>query len=267
MPRIRSIHPDLHRDKTLATVSATAERTFVRLWCHLDDDGRGEDDPDLMKADLYPRHRDVTADDIERDLQELADRGLIIRYVVDGEPYLCCKPETWANYQRPQKKQESKLPSPDQADPDTSPVSDRSDTATRPVSPVGEGRGEGGEKELAPAKPTRERDLIFEAITEACGLDIDELTSSARGAANKAAKELREIGASPEGIHARARLYVQKWPDAALTPSALAKNYAQLNAKAAVTSAPSGVVVGSDAWEARQREQAELEDRLLGDSA
>ena len=84
---------------------------------------------------------------------------------------------------------------------------------------------------LASDKPTRARDHVFEALVDACGLDIDELTSSARGAANKAAKELREIGASPEGIHARARLYVQKWPDAALTPSALAKNYAQLGAR------------------------------------
>lgn len=86
-------------------------------------------------------------------------------------------------------------------------------------------------KPLAPAKPTRKPDLIFEAVTDACGLDLDELTKSARGAANKAAQELRDIGASAEGIHARAKLYRQKWPDASLTPSALAKNYAQLGAR------------------------------------
>lgn len=154
MPRIRSVHPDLHRDRTLAQTSASAERTFVRLWCHLDDDGRGEDDPDLLKADLYPRHRDMTPDAIEADLQELAKLGLIVRYRVDGVPYLACKPETWSAYQRPQKKQDSKLPGIDQADPEpdpdgtaTEPVRDRSATATRPVAPVGEGRGEEREKE------------------------------------------------------------------------------------------------------------------------
>jgi hypothetical protein len=226
MPRIRSIHPDLHRDKTLSTISATAERTFVRLWCHLDDDGRGEDDPDLLKADLYPRHRDVTADHIETDLQELAAAGLIIRYTVNGDRYLSCKPDTWATYQRPQKRQDSKLPGPERAD--TPPVQEESRNGKRPVAPVGEGRGEVEEKELAPAKPPRERDYIFEAITDSCGLNRKELTASARGAANKAAKELRDIGASPEGIHARAAIYRKKWPDATLTPSALAKNYAQL---------------------------------------
>ena len=130
-----------------------------------------------------------------------------------------------------------------------------------------ESRGEEKNKPLAPAKPTRERDLIFEAITEACGLDIDELTSSARGAANKAAKELREVGASPDGIHARAKVYRQKWADRELTPSALARHYAQLGAKAKGPPKAGSPVFGSDDWEARQAEQAELERRLLGDSA
>lgn len=139
MPRIRSIHPDLHRDKTLAALDASAERTFVRLWCHLDDEGRGEDDPLLLKSDLYPRHANVTVEDVQHDLDQLEMVGLIIRYEVDGERYLCCKPDTWSNYQRPQKKQESKLPAPDQAT--TRPLRDRSDTATRPLPPVVEGRG------------------------------------------------------------------------------------------------------------------------------
>ena len=120
---------------------------------------------------------------------------------------------------------------------------------------------------LAPDKPARDRDHIFEALIQACGLDIDELTSSARGAANKAAKELREVGASPDGIHARAKVYRQKWADRELTPSALARHYAQLGAKAKGPPKAGSPVFGSDDWEARQREQAELEDRLLGDSA
>jgi hypothetical protein len=152
MARIRSVHPDLHRDKTLATVSASAERTFVRLWCHLDDEGRGEDDLDLLKADLYPRHRHIDATAIDRDLDELTQVGLVIRYRVRGERYLACKPETWARYQKPQKKQESKLPGIDQADPendhsdtDTVPVQERLDTATEPLPLGGEGRGVGEE--------------------------------------------------------------------------------------------------------------------------
>lgn len=139
MPRIRSVHPDLHRDKTLALCSASAERTFVRLWCHLDDEGRGEDDLDLLKADLYPRHRDMDTDAIDRDLGELERLGLVIRYEHQGTRYLSCKPETWARYQRPQKKQDSLLPPPPETP--TRPLQDRSDTPTRPVAPVVGGEG------------------------------------------------------------------------------------------------------------------------------
>ena len=89
------------------------------------------------------------------------------------------------------------------------------------------------EELLAPVKPARkprEPDPIFDAVIAACGLDLSELTDTARGAANRAVKELKKIGATPEGIRARARVHLDKWPDATLTPSSLAKNYAQLGA-------------------------------------
>ena len=242
MPRIRSVHPDLHRDKTLAQVSASAERTFVRLWCHLDDEGRGEDDPDLLKADLYPRHRDMDADAIDADLNELAAYGLVIRYQVDGERYLCCKPETWSTYQRPQKKQDSKLPGPDADGAVITPVPDRDDTATRPVSPVGEGRGEGvgGEKEkegsVAPDKPARpparqakneEHAALFTALVEVCGYE-PPIPGPEGSKIGKCAKHLREIGASPEDVTARAQAYRKRWPDIDLTPTGLVSNWAQV---------------------------------------
>ena len=243
MPRIRSVHPDLHRDKTLAQVSASAERTFVRLWCHLDDEGRGEDDPDLLKADLYPRHRDMDADAIDADLDELAAYGLVIRYQVDGERYLCCKPETWSTYQRPQKKQDSKLPGPDADGAVITPVPNQDDTATRPVSPVGEGRGEGvgGEKEregsVAPDKPSRppakrkandEHSQLFQALVDVCGLD-PPLTKHEGGRVGTAAKQLREIGATPDDVRQRAGAYRKRYGDEVeLTPTGLVSNWAQV---------------------------------------
>lgn len=84
------------------------------------------------------------------------------------------------------------------------------------------------EETLATAKPTRKKDPIFEALIEACGWDLNALTDSARGRTNKAAKELRQIGATPEGIHARAGVHRSKWPDMSLTPNSLAANYAEL---------------------------------------
>lgn len=112
MARIRSVHWDLCRDRELADVSAEAERTFVRLWPHLDDEGRALDDPLLLKADLYPVHAHITAEYVEDDLCELAHHGLILRYEKDGVRYLSAKPESWAEYQKPRHRYESKLPGP-----------------------------------------------------------------------------------------------------------------------------------------------------------
>lgn len=91
-------------------------------------------------------------------------------------------------------------------------------------------QGTSGGKPRKQRKP-RPPDPIFDALIDACRLDPAELTKSARGAANNAAKQLRDIGATPEGIHARAHVHRQRWPEAECTPSSLAKNYAQLGAK------------------------------------
>lgn len=130
-------------------------------------------------------------------------------------------------------------------------------TPTRPVPEE--------KKPLAPDKPARPPDPVFEAIIQACGLDLDELTKSARGAANKAAKELREVGATPDGIRARAKVHRKRWPDAECTPSSLAKNYAQLNAKtAAADTGRREPEFGTPEWEARQRERQERAEALTG---
>lgn len=116
MARIRSVHPDICRDRDLAKVSAEAERTFVRLWPHLDDEGRVMEDHDLMKADLYPVHANVSVVDLIADLDELVAAGLLLRYEKDGERFLSAKPEPWAKYQKPRHRYLSDLPSPNDAD-------------------------------------------------------------------------------------------------------------------------------------------------------
>jgi len=112
MPRIRSVHPDICNDDTLCGVTAYAERTYVRLWTHLDDKGRGTDNPKLWAGLLYPLHDDVTPDRIERDLAELEACGLILRYEAEGKKWLCAKPSGWAKYQKPQHPTPSKIPGP-----------------------------------------------------------------------------------------------------------------------------------------------------------
>lgn len=136
MPRIRSVHPDICEDDVLASVSAYAERTFVRLWTVLDDEGRTKDNPRLLAAQLYPLHDRV---DVDRDLAELAAAGLVLRYEVDGKRYLCAKPEAWARYQKPRRKVASKLPPP------PSPDNVRTQHDNSGHRPAGGGDGVGGE--------------------------------------------------------------------------------------------------------------------------
>lgn len=131
----------------MAAVSAEGERTFIRLWTHCDDDGRAKDHPKLLKAQLFPLHDDVSADDVDRHLDELVRAGCIVRYRVGGERFLCVP--SWSDHQKPQKKLTSKLPPVENADEVVKPTD--SDTTTRPLpercGPVGRGGVlvEGGE--------------------------------------------------------------------------------------------------------------------------
>ena len=62
----------------------------------------------------------------------------------------------------------------------------------------------------------------------ACRIDPTTLTGSERGRINKALKELREVGATATDIERRATAYRKKYPDAAITPTALTGNWSQL---------------------------------------
>lgn len=82
--------------------------------------------------------------------------------------------------------------------------------------------------QITGAKAPRGRDALFDALVEVCRIDTASLTTSARGAANKALKELREVNATAEQVHQAAKAYRAKYPTAGVTPSALAKHWPQL---------------------------------------
>jgi hypothetical protein len=70
----------------------------------------------------------------------------------------------------------------------------------------------------------RRRDDLFEAVVAALGLG--KLTSSARGALNKALKELREVDADPAEVPLRVEVLRRQWRgDVKVTPNALAKHW------------------------------------------
>lgn len=152
MARIRSVHPDICVSASMAELPANLERTFVRLWTHCDDEGRCIDEPRLIKAALYPLHDDITADMLDDELNELAEAGKVIRYVAEGKRVLTVRPDSWCEYQKPQRPTRSKLPGlPDSS---ASPHGDAKEGTTsdrgRLIAGEGEGEGVGGGEGDAP---------------------------------------------------------------------------------------------------------------------
>jgi len=83
----------------------------------------------------------------------------------------------------------------------------------------------------SPATPSpvngRARDLVWEAMLDACAIDPASITPAARKAYNRARQELRAAGAEPADVHLRARNYRHRFRDVALTPTALARHWAE----------------------------------------
>jgi hypothetical protein len=75
-----------------------------------DDDGRTEDEPDVIASVLFQVMRDVTPDDVDGWLDEMARVGLILRYSDTDGKYLSVV--KWHEVQHPRRPQSSRLPAP-----------------------------------------------------------------------------------------------------------------------------------------------------------
>lgn len=167
MPRIRSIKPEFATSLAIAGLSIEARLHFVMLWTQADDEGRGIDEPRLLKAALWPLDDAMTTEKVDGLQAELERNGRIVRYEVAGRRYF--EVANFAEHQHPQKKKVSGLPAPDDAD--TVPVRDTSDTETEPLSSVvvGESRVEVEVGEIEPAQAPDETRAIFDAWIEVTG--------------------------------------------------------------------------------------------------
>jgi hypothetical protein len=92
---------------------------------------------------------------------------------------------------------------------------------------LGQGSGVGGQVFLAPAPPAPEdsRSDLYATLLEACG--VTSVTSSARGAYEKAAHDLDALDVNPDEVWRRAKVFTRKWPNASLTPTALARRWGE----------------------------------------
>jgi hypothetical protein len=79
--RARNVKPGLFKNDVLAELPILTRYVFIGLWCMADREGRLQDRPARIKAEILPY------DDADMDacLGELEAHGFIIRYVIDGQ--------------------------------------------------------------------------------------------------------------------------------------------------------------------------------------
>lgn len=82
---------------------------------------------------------------------------------------------------------------------------------------------------------------LFESVLDVCKIGHGSLTASGKGSAMKACKELAEVGATPADIEVVAKRYRAAYPNAQITPTALAKHYGTLIAVKSTTAPSRGL--------------------------
>ena len=85
----------------------------------------------------------------------------------------------------------------------------------------------------------RARNPIFDALAEACGADPDEMTKREARACAVAAAEVTKAGGTVEEVHRRAANWSLSFPQATLTPNALASHWGKLRVASVPTGKPS----------------------------
>lgn len=84
MARARNLKPGFYRNEDLAECSVWARLLFPGLWLLADREGRLEDRPKRIRAEILP----FDLVDVDPLLDELDGHGFIKRYVVDGKHYI-----------------------------------------------------------------------------------------------------------------------------------------------------------------------------------
>lgn len=108
MPRARNIKPSFFTNEALAECSMSARLLFIGLWTLADREGRLEDRPKKIRAEVFP----YDLCDCAPLLDELAKGGFIVRYSVDGGSYIFIP--TFTKHQSPHVKEKpSTIPAPD----------------------------------------------------------------------------------------------------------------------------------------------------------
>lgn len=129
MARVRFLKPGFFTNDKLAEVEPLGRLLFAGLWTIADREGRLEDRPKKIKAELLPYDNC----DVDNLLQQLHNKGFIIRYSHNGESYISIV--NFGKHQTPHlKEQASVIPKPDKNDASIRHASDMSQASIRHAS-------------------------------------------------------------------------------------------------------------------------------------
>lgn len=109
----RIIKDSITKSEKLSDLTDFQFRLWVHLITYVDDYGRGDARPAIIRGACFPLRDRMTNKDIEKGLADLAGAGCVGLYKVDGKPYLYFP--NWEQHQRVRQKV-SKCPSPDDCD-------------------------------------------------------------------------------------------------------------------------------------------------------
>ena len=94
----RIIKESLCDSEKIASLSDFEFRLWVGLITQADDAGRGDARPAIIKGRVFPFRERLSIKDIDAALQELAAKGCVSLYTVDGRPYFLFP--GWVKHQR-----------------------------------------------------------------------------------------------------------------------------------------------------------------------
>ena len=129
----RIIQESICTSETLNDLSDFEERFWHRLTVCVDDYGRFDARPAILKSRLFPLRIGTTDKNIQDALKKISSVGLVDLYEVGGKPFL--QLVTWAKYQRIRNKR-SKYPAPEDGDPLTFDSKSQQVAAECPRNPI-----------------------------------------------------------------------------------------------------------------------------------
>jgi hypothetical protein len=109
MPRIRTIKPEHWNDKELPKIPLQAHLLWIATWNFSDDEGIFENDPILIKSQIFPRRTDVRVEQVSQWLDQLAKARFIVPFEYENQGYYIHR--TFKTHQKIDKPQKSKIPS------------------------------------------------------------------------------------------------------------------------------------------------------------